>query len=210
MYDIFSRGGTVWVVYRNKKNSHPEIMISTDAGKKWTQRTISRSFEGSPVSVAVNPDNTGILYAGGSKRSGGNRGFLFKSVDGGKNWQEIAGSIDKNYVNDVCIEPENAQSLYCSTDRGIYHSGNAGETWSKVFGERCESLYITRDGTVYAAGLSGIYRSGKDGNNWELLVKSAVLEGRARQRQRFRTVIVDEKNNILYASSDKGLIRIEM
>ena len=78
----------------------------------------------SASSIAIDPQNSSILYAASS-------GSLVLSVDGGFTFR--SQSSPSAHVNSVVIDPSNGQILYAGTgDAGILKSTDSGATWIAV------------------------------------------------------------------------------
>jgi len=120
-------------------------------------------------SVAIDPRNTDVLYAGTTWRA-------YKSTDAGKNWRLIKdGMIDDSDVFAIEIDPRNPDRIIASACSGIYDSNNAGEKWRKVQGIPSQSrrtrdimLHPTKPGYIYAGTTEGFWMSSDNGAKWTL------------------------------------------
>src|SRR5262249_27730178 len=45
-------------------------------------------------------------------------------------WTDISGNLPNIPVNDILVDPANANTLYAATDIGVFISTTAGTTWS--------------------------------------------------------------------------------
>ena len=93
------------------------ILKSTNAGLGW-QLLANSLFEGAALgSIAVHPSNPNILYVsvwwGGAFAKPG----VYKSVDGGVNWQNTT-SFHAGAVSDVIVARFNPQQLFAGLVRG--------------------------------------------------------------------------------------------
>ena len=57
---------------------------------------------------------------------------IMRSTDGGESWRRVG--VDKGIHADAVVRalafnPENPESVFAGSDRGLLHSENAGETW---------------------------------------------------------------------------------
>jgi ligand-binding sensor domain-containing protein len=110
----------------------------------------------------------------------------------------------------LCLHGAAPQRLYAGTERGLYASDDAGETWqrmgSALEGQRVLSLYTppTASDTLLAglAG-SGVWFSQDDGLTWEPL-------GRGLGRVSVYALTLDELAvpPVLYAATSAGLWRL--
>lgn len=106
------------------------VYKSTDGGKNWVLRKFESSSEyGYARCIAIDPLNPNIIYTGGYYSDGNKtHGKLYKSSDGGENWEDITGPIE-GYPESIVIDSSNPSKIYVGTYRGIYRSSNGGDTW---------------------------------------------------------------------------------
>lgn len=99
--------------------------------------------------IAVDPRNSDVVYVaavGPLWSSGGDRG-LYKTTDGGQNWEKVLDISEHTGVNEVHMDPRNPDVLYATAhqrrrrqwtylgggpESGIYKSTDAGATWNKI------------------------------------------------------------------------------
>ncbi|MFC2096951.1 T9SS type A sorting domain-containing protein [Bacteroidota bacterium] len=106
-------------------------------------------------SMAYDPNNTQLFYVGTGesqtavniyRESSGRGSGIYKSFDGGVNWELLPSTEDFAYVSDIVVRDENGQSvIYAAVLSGQYHgdqqstptdglykSTNGGNTWNQV------------------------------------------------------------------------------
>ncbi len=164
--------------------------------------------------IAVNPKNTDEMYLGFST------GGLFRTSDGGENWESIfeenlfyaisAIQIDPNDENIIYIGTgDHNISGYPFTGDGVYKSIDKGTTW-QAMGLAEESiisrLAISQSNSqvIYAAAMGipferndkrGLYKSIDGGENWEKVLFVNESTG-------IIDLIIDPTDdNIVYAAS---------
>ena len=149
--------------------------------------------------IAIDPYDPDVIYVGtGEANSASFSWFgmgMFKSEDGGSTWS-YTGLEETRYIGRVIVDPHNTDRLWVAgagslfgtdSNRGVYRSLDAGDSWDKVFSltdsTSCIDIAIdpTKPDTLYAAmwervrGLtyrrsggpsSGIWRSHDGGDNW--------------------------------------------
>jgi photosystem II stability/assembly factor-like uncharacterized protein len=169
---------------------------SLDGGKTWTHigledtRHIAR--------IIVSPMNADVLFVAAMGHAYGpneTRG-VFRSSDGGKNWQKVLYKDNKTGAIDLTFDPSNSHILYAALyeaqrypwtaisggpGSGLYKSIDDGATWKRLEGHGLPSGVLGRIGVsvsgadgnrVYAiieAEKGGIYRSEDAGETWQLI-----------------------------------------
>ena len=99
--------------------------------------------------IKVDPRNSEVVYVAATGplwSSGGDRG-LYKTIDGGKTWNNILEISENTGINEVHFDPRNPDVLYATAhqrrrrqwtylgggpESGIYKSTDAGANWEKV------------------------------------------------------------------------------
>ena len=137
---------------------------SYDGGSTWESYKIT-SKAGNPWHVVVDPTNPSIIYVGGTY--GAMKGFMYKSLDGGKNWTEI-GDFRRG-VHAIAVDPVTPSVVYVGTDDGVFKSVNSGNSWKKPKSSfLVKSIRIRSDNptTLFAGGGNGVYYSRDSGGTW--------------------------------------------
>ena len=179
---------------------------STDAGKTWTHlgledtRHISR--------VRIHPNNPDVVYVAALGHAFGpneQRG-VFRSTDGGKNWEHVLFKSEGAGAADLSIDPNNPRVLYASIwqavrnfwsltsggpDSALYKSTDGGDAWTDITdspglpegtkGRIGVAVSPARPGRVWATVESekaALYRSDDGGANWEMVSDNQDLQGR--------------------------------
>lgn len=174
------------------------IYKSTDFGETWTllSSTTGASIWNFRNVLRMDVDPSGNIYAvtkaynfkggvGGYYTNGG----LYRSTDGGSNWNKISSTSITNYYAGTDVIAISSSIILFSTDgTGIYRTTNSGTSWSKVTSglpnNSIGRIAMTKDpnssSTIYAAfgsgsaaapyyGLRGIYKSTDNGATWSSL-----------------------------------------
>ncbi|MEO1582512.1 MAG: glycosyl hydrolase [Pseudomonadota bacterium] len=128
---------------------------SRDAGKSWEQMGLEDSERIGMIRIDPRDSNTIFVAAQGPLWSGGGERGLFKTTDGGENWEKILGEglgntdEDDKYtgVSEVHMDPRNPDVLYAVSwqrirsvaalmdggpGTGIHKSEDGGETWREL------------------------------------------------------------------------------
>jgi hypothetical protein len=154
---------------------------STDGGDNWSQLTddLSKQFgtkdlrnliDASPLkggAIALDPGDPDIIYYGtGSSRYRGGLG-IYKSVDGGSSWHQIADETLTTGVSELHVErrADGGVTVYAATDAGLLRLVNAdpkaiaiaSSDWTTIRNGQVEDMAVDPDdtGRVYIAVLDG-------------------------------------------------------
>jgi len=77
--------------------------------------------------------NRNVVYAA---VAGGGEPFLggvYKSTNGGQDWERLAQNTMMGAVNCLSMNPESAQDIFASADMGLFRTTNGGNSWIEVF-----------------------------------------------------------------------------
>ena len=151
------------------------LFWSTDSGKTWM--AISDEKLGACRAFAMDTSNPKVLYAyfGKEKRDNGyisgTIGGIYKSIDGGANWNSILPATD---IVKLIVDPSNSAIIYAGTiEQGVYRSVDGGKQWGTVnrglpAGRQVSDLVIDpiNPKMIYAGTFSGVFISTDRGDNW--------------------------------------------
>jgi photosystem II stability/assembly factor-like uncharacterized protein len=193
------------------------IFKSNDAGKTWTQVWKTHGQIGT---VAIDPHNPDIAYAAvfGSPFGASQERGVYRTRDGGKNWQRVLFKNDLTGASDIAIDPNRPRVLFAGLwqakrlpwtmtsggpGSGLYRSDDGGDTWKEIsehglpLGEEGKiGVAVARSDSnrVYAMIESkdgGLFRSDDGGENWERASAARVLRQRAWY---YSTMTIDPDN----------------
>jgi photosystem II stability/assembly factor-like uncharacterized protein len=105
---------------------------------------------------------------------------LYKTTTGGSSWTASNSGIFQNSVNSVSISPQRSNVLYAAGGGSVYRSSNSGATWSAASTGLPSNTGLqntprnvarvaidpTDDNIVYAATLTGVFRTANGGGSW--------------------------------------------
>ncbi len=104
----------------------PAVIISTDYGQTWGVTEID-SDTGYAYCVGFDPLDSGTAYAGCAN------GLVLKTTDGGVHWDSVCSGLPATTaIQDIAVNPGNAEFLLAAASDGVYRSTDAGGTWSRT------------------------------------------------------------------------------
>ncbi len=127
------------------------LYVGTAGGGIWKSQNGGISFN--PVfdkycqsigALAIEPGNAKVVYAGTGESNTRNSvsigDGLFKTTDGGNNWQKI-GLDSTERISKIIVDPTDKKTVYVaapgplwksSAHRGLYKTTDGGKTWNKI------------------------------------------------------------------------------
>ena len=198
---------------------------STDAGKTWKYMGLPQSQHISRIRIhPTNPDLIYVGVLGNLWKSSTDRG-LYRSKDGGKNWEKILYENDRAGCGDLIFDPSNPRIIFASTwemkrngyrmDSGgegshLYKSTDGGDTWSNIsknkglpgglWGIAGLTISPANPERIWAcieAEDGGLFRSDNGGQSWIKTSEDRELRQRAWYYSR---ITADSENpDVVYA-----------
>ena len=169
------------------------VYKSTDGGKTWRNMGLRASKQ--IARIIVDPVDFNVVYVaalGDLWAAGGERG-VFKTTDGGLNWQRVLFVDDDTGATELLMDPSNNKVLYAATYQrrrqqwgmngggpgsAIWKSTDGGQTWAKLEtgipagpkGRIGMDIWRANPNVLYARiehpGESGVYRTDDAGATW--------------------------------------------
>jgi len=195
-----SNANTIWVgTGENTGGRHngfgDGVYKSSDGGASWKNLGLKTSEHISKIIVhPKNPDIIFVASQGPLWSKGGERG-LYKSIDGGKTWENKLSAGEWTGVTDLVMDPRDPNRLYAATwqhhrtvaayigggpESGIHMSDDGGETWTELknglpkgnMGKIGLAISPQRPDVLYAAieldrRKGGVWRSENRGASWK-------------------------------------------
>lgn len=138
--------GNIW-----GPNEERGIYRTLDGGKTW-EHVLSIDPQVGGGDLVMDPTNPRVLYAAMWENgrtpwyilSGGEKGGIWKTSDGGDNWEKLTGGlptkIGKVGIDVVASNPNRIYAVVegdmYSEDGGVYRSEDAGKTWTNINSNR--------------------------------------------------------------------------
>jgi len=174
------------------------VFKSTDAGATWTHLGLAEAGIVSKIIVSPSDPNTIYVSAMGfPMRTDNNRG-LYKTTDGGANWEQVLFVGDQAGIIDMVMDPNdvntlfaagwdryrtNQQSITTGSAAKIHKTSDGGATWTIIQDslpqyDLCRiglAVYPSNPAKIYAIyigndyAIHDIYRSDDAGSHWNSL-----------------------------------------
>lgn len=202
---IYVGGGEVTV--RGNVSYGHGMFKSVDAGKNWEAIGLKNSKH--IPRIVIHPKNPDLVYAavlGDLFKSSSERG-VFRSKDGGKNWERVLFANEDAGAVELVMDPNNPRILFASTWRirrtpyslesggegsALWKSTDGGDTWKNIsenkglptglWGISGVTVSKANSERVYAIienDNGGVYRSDDGGETWSLTNSDRSLRQRA-------------------------------
>ncbi|MBL7872423.1 MAG: glycoside hydrolase [Cyclobacteriaceae bacterium] len=205
------------------------IYKSVDGGKTWNHVGLRDVQQvGRLIVHPANPDIIFVAGLGHPYAANDERG-VFRSTDGGKNWEKVLFKNHNTGAIQVEFDPTNPQIIYADlwehqegpwenasfsgSNSGLYKSTDGGTTWKPLtqglpganegLGRIGVGISLSNPQRLYATVdsriNSGIYRSDDGGESWKLTTNDIRIYGRGSD---FAEVRVHPKNpDIVYSAN---------
>ncbi|MGB3799330.1 MAG: hypothetical protein WA952_05905, partial [Lewinella sp.] len=145
---VYVGTGEPWV--RNSVSIGNGVYRSSDGGNRWEHLGLDSSER--IAAIVVHPDHRDTVYvaAMGPLWSDGTQRGVYRSTDGGANWERTLYVDEATGAASLSMDPNNPDVLFAAmwSHRRYPHSFDSGYT-----------------------GTSGLYRTRDGGDNWELLTE---------------------------------------
>lgn len=180
------------------------ILRSADGGENWA---VDSGGYNTVTAVAVSRQSSDTIYFAGKK---GNRGKVFKSVNGGGEWTEIyTEKTDGTIITSLSLDEKNDQKLLIgNSGGGIFKSEDGGKTWGNLFWAKSGISKIVRDpfgeNIFYLGTLSsGAWITENFGDSFSEIVKATTVNNLAVDSGKEGRLFLSNKNG-LSISDDRG------
>ena len=181
------------------------VYKSVDGGDTWVHLGLENTKHISQV--RIHPSDPNIIYvsAQGSPYGETKERGIYRTFDGGKNWEKILFVDPSSGAVDLAMDYTNPRVLYASfwdhqrlpwyvrsggKGSGIWKSNDGGDTWKKlsdglpksVMGKIGVAVSRANPKVVYAiieSDEGGLYKSDNGGESWKLINEERVLRARS-------------------------------
>ncbi|MDE3742850.1 WD40/YVTN/BNR-like repeat-containing protein [Maribacter polysaccharolyticus] len=192
---------------RGNVSSGKGLWKSMDAGETWEFIGLKDSEH--IARIRIHPKNPDLVYVaaiGNLWKPNETRG-VYRSKDGGDNWEKVLYVSDKAGAGDLILDPNNSRIIYASTwemkrngyrmdsggpDSKLFKSTDGGDTWKDIstqtglpgfpwgiVGITVSPIDSNRVWALIEAEDGGLFRSDDAGATWEKINENRALRQRA-------------------------------
>lgn len=126
-YSMAERPGAIPSLYAGTVQS-----VCTYSGSSWTSASIGNATQRvtalATLPTASNSTDDDIVYAG--MNNSGSQPNFFRSIDAGATFTAMTNPVDNVDINALAVDPNNANTVYAGTAKGIYVTLDGGNNWS--------------------------------------------------------------------------------
>lgn len=205
------------------------VYKSTDGGKTWANMGLKDGQQIGDIIIDPKNENRVFVAVLGHPYGPNTERGVYRSNDGGKNWERVLYKDENTGAIQVSFDPNNSNILYADlwagrqgpwengawngSESGLFKSTDGGNTWTKL----TKGLPTTEQGlgrigfciapsnskrmyaTVDAGKYGGVYRSDDAGESWHMLTSDGRYWGRGSD---FAEIKTDPKNeDIVYSAN---------
>lgn len=189
------------------------VFRSDDGGSTWsTLHTGLPQYKNALSSIAVDPSQSGIVYAGVSGPAKNILPGVFKSENDGLVWFPAGEGLPDGGVLDLVVDPSRPQTVFAGTFDGPYRTVDGGRTWTpRNVGMTSPVSDLAIDPTdsnrLYAATGSELFRSTDEGATWSS-VRFAIPEAPDSPNTPIRFLAIDPARPwVVFGLSRLGILR---
>jgi len=188
------------------------LFVSNDAGHSWTRFAhLGPNDDYVLDHVVFDPQNPKKLYVSAWSFQNQQAGDVFRSHDGGKNWEPVPGMHGKS-VRALAISASDSKVLVAGTLEGVYRTKDAGNNWDRISPanhadiKNVESIAVdpSNPDVVYAGTWHLAWKTPDGGATWQHINKGMIDDSDV------FSIIVDKSNpSIVFASACSGIYKSE-
>jgi photosystem II stability/assembly factor-like uncharacterized protein len=188
-----------------------QMFGSNDGGRTWSRLARLGGDEYVLDHISVDPQDSNKIYVSAWSSSGQQIGEIFRSRDGGANWQTLPAMHGKS-IRAMAMFKGDSNVLVAGALDGVYRSKDGGDTWEHLSPansteiKNIESIAVDPkdSNTVYAGTWHLAWKTSDGGANWQHINKGMIDDSDV------FSVIVDHDNPaIVFASACSGIYKSE-
>ncbi|MCM8765785.1 MAG: hypothetical protein NC920_02950 [Candidatus Omnitrophica bacterium] len=160
-------------------------------------REVTGNLDNDLYAIAISPFEENTVYVGSDKA-------IFKTEDGGENWQYLYTVKGENQkINFILFDSKDKNTVYLATSNGLFRTIDNGKSFQKIFRKEDIVFYVLQspEGFLYLGTNNGVYLSKDTGIAW------TRLSGIPQETQVFSLDTHPALPRLIYAVTDRGVYR---
>ncbi len=185
------------------------LFISNDGGHSWSRLARLGTDDYVLDHIAVDPQNPKRMFVSAWSVANQQAGDLFRTHDGGKNWDALSGMHGKS-IRAMAIAASDSKVIVAGALDGVYRSNDGGNRWDRISSpiqaelKNIESIAVDpkNPDVVYAGTWHLAWKTDDGGANWHRINKGMIDDSDV------FSIIVDSTNpSIVFASACSGIYK---
>lgn len=188
------------------------LYLSTDGGLSWSRMALLGGANDMVLdNIVIDPVNSRIMYVAAWSVESSATGELFRSENGGRNWEILSGLHGKS-IRALAIAPSNPRVLVAGALDGVFRSRDGGDNWERISPENhaeirnVESIAIDpgNPDAIYAGTWHLPWKTEDGGKNWHNIKKGVIEDSDV-----FSIIIDPDHPSVVFASACSGIYKSE-
>ncbi|MGH9504452.1 MAG: transcriptional regulator [Terriglobales bacterium] len=185
------------------------LFTSSDGGHNWARLSHLGDDDNVLDHIVIDPKNPKHIYVAAWSVVNQQAGDVFRSHDGGNNWEALPGVHGKS-VRAMAIAPYDSKVLVIGALDGVFRTQNGGNSWERISPagqaelKNVESIAVDpkNPDVVYAGTWHLAWKTDDSGASWHRINKGMIDDSDV------FSVIVDSTNpSVVYASACSGIYK---
>ena len=185
------------------------LFVSNDGGHNWARFARLGTDDYVLDHIAVDPQNPKKMFVSAWSVANQQAGDLFRTHDGGKNWEALSGMHGKS-IRAMAIAASDSKVIVAGALDGVYRSNDGGNRWDRISSpiqaelKNIESIAVDpkNPDVVYAGTWHLAWKTDDGGANWHRINKGMIDDSDV------FSIIVDSANpSIVFASACSGIYK---
>ena len=188
------------------------VFRSQDGGRSWTRFAHLGDRDDYVLDhIIVDSHDSSLLYVAAWSIESQAAGDVFRSKDGGKNWQTLSGMRGKS-VRALAQSASDHKVLVAGALDGVYRTKDGGDSWEKISPnghaelKNFESIAIDpKDPNVVYAGTWHLpWKTNDGGQTWHPIKKGMIDDSDV-----FSIIVSPDNPSVVFASACSGIYKSE-
>jgi len=188
-----------------------QLFVSEDGGHSWARFARLGGDDYVLDHISIDPHDSKRIYVSAWSVSSQQIGDIFRTKDGGKNWETLSAMHGKS-IRAMALFQSNPKVMVAGALDGVFRSSDGGDSWERMSPanhadiKNIESIAIDpKDSNVVYAGTWHLaWKTADGGANWQHINKGMIDDSDV------FSVIVDHTNPaVVFASACSGIYKSE-